>query len=51
MIALPVRVDSASDAFFIVDAKGKVIADCIARKEWAEQICQALNKTKGQKDE
>lgn len=43
MIARPVKVDSASDAFFIVDAQGRVIADCITRKEWAEEIARKLN--------
>lgn len=39
----PVKVESASDAFYIVDADGKVIADCITRKEWADEIAKALN--------
>ena len=39
----PVKVESASDAFYIVDAIGNVVADCIARKEWAEEIAKALN--------
>ena len=46
MIAKPVKVESASDAFYIVDAENKVIADCITRKEWAEEIADALNGVK-----
>ena len=43
MIAKPVKVESSSDAFYIVDADGRIVADCIQRKEWAEEIADALN--------
>ena len=46
MIAKPVKVESASDAFYIVDANGQVIADCITRKEFADEIADALNGVK-----
>lgn len=42
-IQRPVQAWSSNDAFYIVDAAGKVIADCIQRKEWAEEIAKALN--------
>lgn len=51
MIALPVTVDSGFDAYFIVDATGRIVADNITRSDDAEQICQALNKTKGNENE
>lgn len=37
------KVESSSDSFYIVDAEGKVVADCIERKEWADEIVKALN--------
>lgn len=42
-IQKPVKVESDFDAFYIVDADGRVVADCITRKEWAEEIAKALN--------
>ncbi len=39
----PVKVDSEFDSFYIYDAEGRIIADCIARKEWADEIAKALN--------
>ena len=42
-IRKPVKVDSSTDAFFIVDAGGTVIADNIHRKEWADEIAARLN--------
>ncbi len=46
-IVRPVRRESASDAFYIVDADGKCVADCIARQEWADEIVKSLNEWQG----
>ena len=43
-IVRPVRRESASDAFYIVDAAKRCIADGITRQEWADEIVEALNK-------
>ena len=46
MIALPVHIDSDASAYWIVDARGRVVADCITKKEDAEAIRDALNNGK-----
>ncbi len=49
MIARPVTVDSASDAFLIIDARGYIIAENIDHAEWAREIADALNNYKKEK--
>ncbi len=39
----PVDVWSSNDAYYIIDADGRIIADCIALKDWADEIANALN--------
>ena len=43
-IVRPVRRESASDAYFIIDAAGRCGADGITHEEWADEIVEALNK-------
>lgn len=43
MIARPVKLDCAGDAWFIVAADGAIVADCITREEWAREIVELIN--------
>ena len=42
MIAFPLKLESQSDAYFIRDATGRIIADMILELEDARAICRAL---------
>ena len=50
MIAFPLKLESQSDAYFIRDATGRIIADMVLEQDDAKAICRALTNENERKE-